>query len=109
MSKVINLEEVKHARAQEQLKFVMMEDRCLSEELLAHLKAQGYTAARCIACDSLTDFQWAREDRVEVSDTEEIRAAFCLPCYLHNNTNVPQELIDHMVRWGTELGMYIEE
>jgi len=57
----------------------------------------------CSACESKVDIAWLRK-LVE----EPLEHSMCLPCFLHNHTNVSQAMVDRMVRLGEENGMYKE-
>ena len=70
-------------------------------EIIAELAKREMKHPFCSACSSSVDIGFMRKN-----PDEELNQAMCLPCFLRNNTDENQELIDKIVEIGTLKGWY---
>lgn len=82
-----------------QMEFALnLEDRM---EIIAKLGELGRMHPYCSACESSVDIGFMRKPH-----DAPLNHAMCIPCFLRNHTNEPQELIDKIVEIAEHKGWY---
>ncbi len=86
-----------------QMEFVLSYDDRM--EIIRRLKAKGLgnNNVFCSACSSAVEISFLRRAK-----GEQLENSTCLPCFLHNYTDVSQEEIDVLVKIAEEKGWYLE-
>jgi hypothetical protein len=81
---------------------------CLTREdrtkIIAELQKCQLDHPCCSACDSKVEISWLRK-----LDDQPLHHAMCVPCFLRNNTDLDQDMIDRMVELGEKHGFYKDE
>lgn len=87
-----------------QMEFVLSYDDRM--EIIERLKAKGLgnNNVFCSACSSAVEISFLRRAK-----GEQLENSTCLPCFLHNHTDVSQEEIDDLVKVADEQGWYLNE
>ena len=63
----------------------------------------GNNSVFCSACSAAVEISFLRRAK-----GEHVAYSVCLPCFLHNHTDVSQEEIDDLVKVANEQGWYLD-